>query len=204
MKSAPAMRPRSALIVGALAVVACMTALPSWAGPTGEPDDVLRLRMSEALQAADGFDNSYAAEVWLQDMSARMARYVPKAIPDATQRVVFLRKLHAEATRAEVSPELVMAVIEIESRFNRYATSRTGALGYMQIMPFWLREIGAVGDNLFHAGTNLRLGCTILRYYLDLEHGSYVRALARYNGSYGKPDYPYLVLRALNHRWSPA
>ena len=76
-------------------------------------------------------------------------------------------------------------------------------MGYMQIMPFWLDEIGHNGDNLFDTRTNLRMGCTILRFYLDREHDNYVRALARYNGSTGKPDYPFLVLNALNHRWSP-
>lgn len=190
--------PALALLLG------LVTAVPALAGPTGEPDAELRTRLASAFREADSFDDRYDAEVWLVDMSARLKRYAPKALPDEVQRVEFLRTLHREARRAQVSPELVMAVINIESRFDRYALSSAGARGYMQIMPFWLEEIGQKGDNLFHGPTNLRMGCTILKYYLDREKGSYIRALARYNGSYGKPDYPYMVLDALNRRWSPS
>ena len=113
----------------------------------------------------------------------------------------FLSLLHAEATLAEVPPELVLAVIEIESAFERFAISHAGALGLMQVMPFWLEEIGRPGDNLFNVQTNLRFGCTILKYYIDMEKGDLVRALARYNGSLGKTKYPYKVLDALHKRW---
>lgn len=173
------------------------------AGPTGEPEPALRARLEAAIRDAREFDDRYAAEVWFVDMSARLARYAPKALPDAGQRLDFLRVVHAEAARAGVSPELVLAVIDVESGFDRYAISVSGAEGYMQIMPFWLAEVGAEGDNLFDPRTNLRMGCTILRYYLDQARDSYVKALARYNGSGGKPDYPYRVLELLNHRWSP-
>ncbi|MDB5987020.1 MAG: hypothetical protein JWR16_2073 [Nevskia sp.] len=173
------------------------------AGPTGEPEPELRHRMAQALAENSSFDDRYDAEVWLTDLSTRMRRYAPKALPDSKQRIDFLRRVHAEAARAKVSPELALAVINIESGFDRLAISTSGAMGYMQIMPFWLEEIGHSGDNLFQTQTNLRMGCTILRFYLDKEHDNYVRALARYNGSSGKPDYPYLVLSALNKRWSP-
>ena len=174
------------------------------AGPTGEPEPELRARLAQAIQQGDGFDDRYAAEVWFADMSTRMQRFVPKAMPDTAKRLEFLRLVHAEAAKARVSPELVLAVVNVESGFDRLAISRSGAFGYMQIMPFWLQEIGQGGDNLFQTRTNLRMGCTILRFYLDKERGSYVRALARYNGSYGRADYPYLVLRQLNRRWSPS
>ncbi len=169
------------------------------AGPTGEPSAALRSLMATALQAPDGFVDRYDAEVWLVDMSGRLKRFMP----DAAARISFLRMLHEEATRAKLSPELVLAVIQIESRFDRFAISRSGAEGYMQIMPFWIEEIGGKGDNLFHTRTNLRMGCNILRYYLDKTHDDWVKALARYNGSSGRVDYPYKVLRALNGRWSP-
>lgn len=186
----------------ALVALASLTLATAHAGPTGEPDPALRQLLSEAAARAWSFDDRYLAEVWLADMSQRISRYAPKALQEPSQRVNFLRLLHAEATAAKVSPELVLAVIDVESRFERLAVSSTGALGYMQIMPFWLEEIGGKGDNLFHGATNLRMGCTILRYYLDIEKNNYVKALARYNGSYGKPDYPFLVLSRLNSRWS--
>jgi len=172
------------------------------AAPTREPEPELRLLMKQAIESATSFDDPALAEIWLTDMSARIAKRAPKAMPDAATRLRFLRLLHAEATKAGVSPELVLATIDVESRFERFAVSSVGALGYMQIMPFWIEEIGQKGDNLFHTPTNLRMGCTILKFYLDKEKGSYVKALARYNGSIGKPDYPYLVLDRLARRWS--
>jgi soluble lytic murein transglycosylase-like protein len=169
----------------------------AWAGPTGEMEPALRALLVDAIKASDSFEDRFDAEVWLTDMSGRLK----KLMPDSQERLTFLRLLHAEAKRARIPPELALAVIDVESRFNRLAISSAGAQGFMQIMPFWLKEIGGKGDNLFHARTNLRMGCTILRFYLDKEKGRLVPALARYNGSYGKPDYPYLVLNAMNKRW---
>lgn len=76
-----------------------------------------------------------------------------------------------------------------------------GARGYMQVMPFWVRSIGSNDDNLFHLKLNLRYGCTILRHYVDIERGDLYRALGRYNGSLGKPQYPNLVLGAWRKHW---
>lgn len=192
----------AALRRGLIAAWALSLAGAAVAAPTRAPEAELRPLLKQAIESATSFDDPALAEVWLTDMSTRIARYAPKAMPDPETRLRFLRLLHAEATRAGVSPELALATIDVESRFERFAVSSVGALGYMQIMPFWIEEIGKPGDNLFHTPTNLRMGCTILKFYLDKENGSYVRALARYNGSIGKPDYPYLVLDRLTRRWS--
>lgn len=137
------------------------------------------------------------AHQWLFEMSRRLE----KRIPDRRQRLELLRTAHFEALRAGLDPQLVLGVIEVESRFRKYAVSRAGARGYMQVMPFWIRLIGSRGDNLFHLRTNLRYGCVILRHYLDIENGDYFRALGRYNGSLGNPDYPRAVLAAWKVRW---
>ncbi|MDB5974378.1 MAG: lytic transglycosylase protein [Nevskia sp.] len=194
----------SFLLPALLCLSALLLSTAAQAGPTGEPEPELRARLAQAIKESDGFDDRYAAEVWFADMSGRMQRFMPKAIPDTAKRLEFLRLVHAEATKAKLSPELVLAVINVESSFDRLAISKSGAFGYMQIMPFWLQEIGQGGDNLFQARTNLRMGCTILRFYMDKEHNNYKRALARYNGSYGRADYSFLVLHLLNKRWSPA
>jgi soluble lytic murein transglycosylase-like protein len=107
-----------------------------------------------------------------------------------------------EALRAGLDPNLVLAIIDVESGFRKYAVSAAGARGYMQVMPFWVREIGSPGQSLFHARTNLRYGCVILRHYLRLEDGNLANALGRYNGTLGRPEYPERVLRALRERWS--
>ncbi len=167
------------------------------AGPMGEPEPELRARLAEAISNDHSFDDKYQAQVWLLDNSSRLSRY----LPDQRQRLDFLRQVHAEAYRAKLAPELVLAVIHVESRFDRHAISNAGAVGYMQIMPFWLTELGQNGDNLFKAAVNLRMGCTILRFYLDKERGDVARALARYNGSLGRVEYPDKVLDLLRTRY---
>ena len=105
--------------------------------------------------------------------------------------------------RARVSiPQLVLGVIQHESAFRKYAVSIAGARGYMQVMPFWANLIGSPQHNLFHLRTNLRYGCVILRHYLDIENGDVYRALGRYNGSLGQPDYPNAVMAAWNRNWT--
>ena len=122
-------------------------------------------------------------------------------IPDRKERLELLRTIHFEAVRARLDPQLVLGVIEVESAFRKYAVSRAGARGYMQVMPFWTGEAGRPRDNLFNLRTNLIYGCWILRHYLDQENGDYFRALGRYNGSLGKPEYPSMVLAAWRGRW---
>ena len=180
-------------------IVALLLALVTvaQAGPVGEPEPELRARLTAAIAASDSFEDKYEAQVWLLDYSTRLERYMP----DPAQRLEFLRMVHSEAKRAKLKPEWLLSVIHVESRFDRFAVSKVGALGYMQIMPFWLEELGQKGSNLFQAQVNLRMGSTILRFYIDKEHGNLFNALARYNGSYGRSDYPNKVLDALSRRW---
>jgi len=135
---------------------------------------------------------------WLTEMSRRLA---PR-MPDRDARIDFLKTLYYEAKRAGLDPQMVLGLIQVESGFRKYAVSSAGARGYMQIMPFWVKLIGNEESNLFHLRTNLRFGCTILRHYLDIENGDLYRALGRYNGSLGQPDYPNLVRGAWERHWS--
>ena len=143
------------------------------------------------------FDTEQTAQQWLQEMSVRLT----KRIPDTQYREDFLKSVHYEATRAGLDPQLVLGLIQVESGFKKYALSSVGARGYMQVMPFWVKSIGANEHNLFDMRLNLRYGCTILRHYLDIERGDYYRALGRYNGSLGKPEYPNLVVGAWRNHW---
>ena len=177
-------------------VLALLMAGPALSDSTG-PDPVLRLLLKNAIDSDAGFEDRFDAEVWLLDMSNRLEPY----IGDPESRLKLLKNVHYEAKRANLAPELVMALIEVESRFDRFAISTSGALGLMQIMPFWLDEIGISDKNLFKVRTNLRMGCTILRYYMDMESNDLMRALARYNGSLGRQTYPNKIIKALNTRW---
>lgn len=162
-----------------------------------DPSTELRNLLKEAIADADSFQDKFDAEVWLVDMSNRLKPFVK----DDKKRITLLKQIHYEATRAKLRPELVLAVIEVESRFDKFAISHSGALGLMQVMPFWLKEIGRPDDNLFDMKTNLRMGCTILRHYLDKEKGNLTHALARYNGSLYSYRYTTKVFRALDKRW---
>ncbi len=144
-----------------------------------------------------GFSDSLEAVNWLTEMAQRLERQ----IPNLGTRLDLLRTVHYEATRSGLDPQLVLALIQVESNFRKYAMSNAGARGYTQVMPFWVNLIGRRGDNLFKLRTNLRYGCVILRHYLDVEKGDLWRALGRYNGSLGKPEYPRMVLSSLNSRW---
>jgi len=159
---------------------------------------VLQRSVSDQAAPRLAFATRHEADTWLNEMSRRLQ----KRIPDAESRLDFLSTVHYEATRAGLEPELVLGLIEVESGFKKYAVSRVGAHGYMQVMPFWVREIGTTEHNLFHLRTNLRYGCTILRHYLDIEKGDLYRALGRYNGSLGRSEYPNLVRAAWHNNWS--
>jgi len=160
-------------------------------------DAELRGYLKQAIDNTRSFSDRFEAEVWLVDMSARLSRY----IKDKAFRVKFLQALHHEANKHDLPPEMVLALIQIESAFKPYALSRVGAQGYMQIMPFWRKEIGRSSDNLMDYQTNLKYGCAILAHYLKKEKGNWVRALARYNGSLGKTWYPEKVMKAWQKRW---
>src|SRR5690242_1936708 len=158
------------------------------------------LQKSISDQAAPflAFQTEIEARRWLAAMSRRLAA----RMPDRVQREEFLVTVHYEAKRAGLDPQLVLGLIQVESGFRKYAVSSAGARGYMQVMPFWVQQIGVREHNLFHLRINLRYGCTILRHYLDIEKGDLYRALGRYNGSLGQPEYPNMVRAAWQRQWN--
>jgi soluble lytic murein transglycosylase-like protein len=157
----------------------------------------LRDYLQQAIDSSDSFEDKYSAEVWFLDMSTRLEPFVS----DDEERMHILRTVHHEANKAGLQPDLVLALIHIESSFDRFALSVAGAQGLMQIMPFWKKELGREDDNFANIETNLRYGCTILKFYLDKEKGHLSRALARYNGSTGKTWYPEKVMTKWQEYW---
>ncbi len=157
----------------------------------------LHKAVSDSRPTVSSFKNPLEAADWLGEMSRRLS----KRIPDREYRLDLLRSVHYEATRAGLDPQLILGLMQVESGFRKYAVSSVGARGYMQVMPFWVKLIGRPDDNLFDLRTSLRYGCTILRHYLDIEKGDLYRALGRYNGSLGKPEYPNMVRAAWQNNW---
>jgi len=162
-----------------------------------EPDAELREILKRTVNDSSSFVDRFDAEVWLVDMNSRLKRY----IKNPEQRLKLLKLVPAEARRAELEPELVLSLIEVESHFDRFAISRVGAQGMMQVMPFWKDEIGRPEDNLTHHATNFQYGCRLLQFYLKCEKGDLHKGLARYNGSVGRRTYSNKVYRAWVDRW---
>jgi soluble lytic murein transglycosylase-like protein len=182
-------------IAVALLLLSISVTVSSEEKPAADP--ALLALLKQAAAEANSFGDQYDAEVWLVEKDPVLARLVK----DPVQRISLLKLIHSEASRAGLSPEIVLALIEVESHFDRYAVSSAGAQGMMQIMPFWKHEIGRPEDNLINIQTNLRYGCTILKYYLDREKGRLADALARYNGSHGQYWYSELVLDSWAKHW---
>ncbi len=191
----------------AFALIMLLSA-PAWAG--AQKEEALAVSVQTAMQRSINdrieprliFRTPAEAQAWLDAMSGRIA----KRVPDEFIRRKLLTAIHYEATRAGLDPQLVLGLIHVESGFNRYAISNVGARGLMQVMPFWVRQIGNSQQNLLDLHTNLRYGCTILRHYLDIENGDLFRALGRYNGSLGRAEYPDMVYGAwkTHFNWSPS
>lgn len=158
----------------------------------------LQRSVSDRAAPRLAFSSHMEAAAWLNAMDKRLER----DMPNKAQRMNFLKTVHYEASRAGLDPQLVLGLIQVESGFRKYAVSRAGARGYMQVMPFWVNLIGTKDHNLFHLRINLRYGCTILRHYLDMEKGDLFRALGRYNGSLGEAEYPNMVVAAWRNRWA--
>lgn len=186
-----------------LAVLFASTGSIALAG--GQKEEVLSANTRASLQKSmadtasthTAFRNLADEQAWLNEMSKRLS----KRVPDETERLEFLTTLHWEASRAGVDPQLMLGLIHVESGFRKYAVSPVGARGYTQVMPFWVRNIGTRDHNLFQLRTNLRYGALILRHYIDIERGDLYRALGRYNGSLGRPEYPNLVVGAWKRHW---
>ena len=184
-------------LVAVVAAVLVLAAPSVRAGAQAEealaPSVVAGLAAAVADQPVPiGYARLPAVARWIDAMSPRLAARIPSEV----ERRDFLATVHYEAVRAALDPGLVLGVIHHESGFHKYAVSSAEARGYMQVMPFWTRLIGSRQHNLFHLRTNLRYGCTILRYYLGMENGDLGRALGRYNGSLGRNEYPTAVLAA--------
>jgi soluble lytic murein transglycosylase-like protein len=169
------------------------------AGAEAQHEPELKSLLQKIIGSADCFADRYDAEVWHKAMEPRLQRFVPSH----DERVEILDHVYCEARRdpqLQLPPDLVMAVIEVESRFDRWAVSPVGAVGLMQVMPFWPSELG-VRNELVRTAPNIRIGCEILRYYLRAEHRDWTRALARYNGSAGRREYPELIMNRWRRAW---
>jgi len=166
--------------------------------------DAVRVALARAIADSRPPQLSFASDTdkasW-QSWFDAMSRRLHSRMPDALLRTEFLQTVWYESRRAGLDPAMVLGLIQVESGFRKYAISKAGARGYMQVMPFWTRVIGdGQPSRLFHMQSNLRYGCAILRMYIDMERGNLYLALGRYNGSRGKPDYPNAV-RAAWKRW---
>ena len=158
-----------------------------------QKDPELREVVQRTIAQAECFEDRYESEVWYKMMEPR----IRKVVKDHDERMAILKEVICESQRAgeeRLPPGLVLALIHVESRFDHYAVSSAGAVGLMQVMPFWPEQLGMKRNELTRIPQNIRMGCAILRFYLRKESGSVTRALARYNGSGRKREYSNLVI----------
>ena len=190
-----------------LAVAAC--ALPAAALGTGatsagaQRDPELRAVVQQAMQASECFGDPYDSAVWYTLMEPKLRRY----LADRADRLALLRTVYCETHRPGViplPPGLVLAVLDVESRFDRWAVSSSGAVGLMQVMPFWPEQLGMRRRELVTMEPNIRMGCAILRHYLKTENHDVRRALGRYNGSVRSREYPDRVVTRWTRYWNGA
>jgi soluble lytic murein transglycosylase-like protein len=187
----------AALCLLALGLLALCLATPCGADEQREPE--LKELLQKIIASRDCFLDKYESEVWYKAMEPKLTRYVPSH----EQRIEILDHVYCEAKRdpsLELPPDLVLALIDVESRFDNWAVSPVGAVGLMQVMPFWPRQLG-VQNQLVRIAPNIRMGCEILRFYLRAERMNWARALARYNGSTGRNTYPALVMQRWQRFW---
>jgi soluble lytic murein transglycosylase-like protein len=192
-------RPRPATLACALVALAACCIWSGCSRADQQRDPELKALLQRIIGSSDCFADKYESEVWYKSMEPRLARLVPTH----EARVEILDHVYCEAKRdpnLQLPPDLVLALMEVESRFDRWAVSPAGAVGLMQVMPFWPRQLG-VQNQLVQVAPNIRMGCEILRYYLRVENRNWSRALARYNGSVGRNTYPALVMQRWQKAW---
>jgi soluble lytic murein transglycosylase-like protein len=190
---------RCATIAWALAAALACVAPSGAAHADQQRDPELKALLQNIVDSSDCFADKYDSEVWYKAMEPRLTRFVPSH----EARVEILDHVYCEAKRdptLQMPPDLILALMEVESRFDRWAVSPAGAVGLMQVMPFWPRQLG-VQNELVRVAPNIRMGCEILRYYLRAENRNWARALARYNGSVGRNTYPALVMQRWQRAW---
>ncbi len=184
--------------------LALLIALPAPARPApAQSDPELRAVVQQAMAAHECFSDQYDSAVWYTLMEPRLRRY----LADRSERLALLRTVYCETHRsgaAPLPPGLVLAVLEVESRFDRWAVSSAGAVGMMQVMPFWPEQLGMRRRELVSMEANIRMGCAILRHYLEAEHRDVRRALGRYNGSVRRREYPDRVVTRWMRYWNGA
>jgi soluble lytic murein transglycosylase-like protein len=195
----PMRRPLRTKLARTFLVLAWSCVLPGAAHADQQRDPELKALLQRIIGSSDCFADKFDSEVWYKTMEPRLVRLVPAH----ALRVEILNHVYCEAKRdplLPLPPDLVLALIEVESRFDPWAVSPAGAVGLMQVMPFWPRELG-VQNQLVRVESNIRMGCEILRFYLRAENHNWSRALARYNGSVGRSTYPALVMQRWQRVW---
>jgi soluble lytic murein transglycosylase-like protein len=182
-----------------VATLILLVSLPLAASANQQRDPELGPVLQEALnESEDCFEDRFDREVFFKAMEPKLKKFVA----NDDERTLILERVHCESKRLRLPAGLVLAVIEVESRFDRWAVSSSGAVGLMQVMPFWPQRLGMTNEQLVRVPQNIRMGCTILKFYLDREKGDYTKALARYNGSVNRRNYPDKVLTRLADRWA--
>lgn len=104
-------------------------------------------------------------------------------------------KSFEESEKHDVEPLLLLAIINIESKFKQKAQSNMGAVGLTQVMPQYhqtkVKELKKDKLDIWSIEGNIRVGVQILKEYIQASDGDIPNALQRYNGSFSDPSKGY-------------
>lgn len=134
---------------------------------------------SRIVLHAENFYRGWAAVA--QDNIAQELGYVKPM--GSTDPLTLDDIIEREASAQQINPDLVRAIIHVESRGKKYAESRVGAIGLMQVMPEWAPKMGLEHESqLFDEETNIKAGIWILASNIRTYKGDLIAALECYNG----------------------
>lgn len=103
------------------------------------------------------------------------------------------RDIAYEALRAGIDPDFLLVLVEFQSRFNERAVSASGGIGLLRIAPKIQSRLGNPQNTLYQGQYNLRLGCALLRYQIDVAKGDLSTAVERFLKEVSTDGHPHSV-----------
>jgi soluble lytic murein transglycosylase-like protein len=166
-----------------LMVVCAVAAICIWGSASTAQAQIYMLRQEDGTIVLSDKPLGAGAHTFAVDRAPSVRATRPVSGDGSSYSSRYDTLIEEHATRQNLRPDLVRAVIQVESGFNPYALSNKGAMGLMQLMPFTAKELGV--RNAYDPVQNIRGGTAYLRQLLDKFGGDEALALAAYNAGAG-------------------
>ena len=188
----------NSILLGAVLLMPIATLAQSPKAGSDEPAQTLTVAIADPV--GDTKTDSTVTTPAHQRKVARLSQHIQDRYQVPGYRAdAIVREAIDNGARHQIAPELILAIIAVESTFKERAVSRRGARGLMQVMPGSHRgKVGEIGGShqLFDPAKNIHVGSRILVNYIDDHDGNLRRALLGYNGSFSsRSAFPERVMR---------